>query len=146
MGKMVQVKSTITTGVRLPPANLLYLKGETTTLTEREYSGLTTSAKNAVVVIKSGLADPVRYAAPGQPESILDAFKMAKDYTDTSVKGALTVLNQTNHFAYRLVANSNGSYPSRPSGVAPGQVVYVGPNQPTDWTAGDAWDDTSGTG
>jgi hypothetical protein len=64
MGKVVQVKASVNT-VRLPPRDLPYIAGETTTLTDAEYSGLTSTQKNSVVVVKSGVADPLRFFNPG---------------------------------------------------------------------------------
>jgi hypothetical protein len=141
MGKLVQVKAS-SGGVPLPPLGVHYYAGETATLTDKEYGALTTTAKNAIVVVTSGLPDPVRSKSSTTPSSAADAYRLSKQYTDESVKGAVTLINQSNKFSYRIVAKNN-AYASRPAGVPAGQVVYVGPIQPTDWQIGDAWDDTS---
>jgi hypothetical protein len=138
MGKVVQVKASVNT-VRLPPRSLPYLAGETTTLTDAEYSGLTSTQKNSLVVMQSGLPDPLRILNTDLPENSADSYRMAKQYVNSAIRALGTL---SNYHSYRLVA-TNGVYPPRPVGIDPGQVVYVGPSQPTDWLEGDGWDDTA---
>lgn len=89
MGKFVQVKSSVAE-VRLPPLNVPYLAGETATLTDREYTGLSATVKNSIVVIKT-VSDPVRSTSSTSPSTAADALKLAKQYVDEAIRGLATL-------------------------------------------------------
>lgn len=90
MGVLVQVKLSVPQ-VYLPPLNLPYLAGETQTLTNAEYSGLTTSTLASIVVVQSNLPDPVRSSNTTSPSSAADAYRLGKAYTDEAIRNLSTI-------------------------------------------------------
>jgi hypothetical protein len=82
MGKVVQVNPGFS-AVALPPLNLPFNSGKSTTLTDAEYAALPPATVRAVTVTQSGVLDPVR-AAYGNPQSAADALNQAVAYANAT--------------------------------------------------------------
>jgi hypothetical protein len=85
MGKIVQVNPQFS-AVALPPSNLPFKAGQTTTLTDAEYAALPAATTRALTVTQSGVPDPVR-TATSSPQSLSEALTKAQAYTDARFKG-----------------------------------------------------------
>jgi len=87
------------------------------------------------------LGFPVTFGAPG-PAPAYDAN--LDTLVAPIVEAATSATRAKLGAAFESVLiYASGAYPARPAGVPGGLVKYIGPVQPSDWLANDAWVDNS---